>query len=59
MGISPAAAGAWMSLITGTRRGGPSSSFVLRVAGGGAGVTEDEARRFAVVAKEIRLKGRS
>ncbi len=53
MGISPAAAGAWMSLIVGTRRGGPSSSFVLRIAAGGAGVTEDEARRFGVVAKEL------
>lgn len=53
MGISPAAAGAWMSLIVGTRRGGPSSSFVLRIAAGGAGLTEDEARRFGVVAKEL------
>lgn len=53
MGISPAAAGAWMSLIVGSRRGGPGSSFVLRVAGGGSGVTEDEDRRFALLAKEV------
>ena len=54
MGISPAAAGAWMSLIVGTRRGGPQSSFVLRVSSGGAGVTPDEARRFETVAREVR-----
>ena len=53
MGISPAAAGAWMSLIVGSRRGGPGSSFVLRVAGGGSGVTEDEDRRFALLAREV------
>ena len=53
MGISPVAAGAWMSLIVGSRRGGPGSSFILRVAAGGSGVTEDEDRRFAVLAREV------
>lgn len=58
LGISEKAAGAWMGLIAGTRRGGPESSFVLRVSRGGVGVTEDEARRFSVVAREV-AAGRS
>ena len=58
LGISEKAAGAWMGLIVGTRRGGPESSYVLRVSRGGTGVTDDEARRLRVVGRELRA-GRS
>lgn len=56
MGLPPAVIGAWMSLIVGTRRGGVESSFLLRVSQGGRGVSDDEARRFEIIAEEMRLR---
>lgn len=53
LGVSEKAAGAWMGLIVGTRRGGPESSYVLRVSRGGTGVTDDESRRLRVVGREL------
>ena len=53
LGVSEKAAGAWMGLIVGTRRGGPESSYVLRVSRGGTGVTDDESRRLRVVGREV------
>lgn len=56
MGLPPQVIGAWMSLIVGTRRGGADSSFLLRVSQGGRGITEDESRRFSVIADEMRRR---
>lgn len=50
-GYSPDAAGALMSLIAGTRRGGDDESMFLRLSQGGSGVTRGEARRISRVAE--------
>ncbi|MEZ7897649.1 MAG: hypothetical protein QMB98_02415 [Flaviflexus sp.] len=59
VGFTEVSAGALMSLIAGTRRGGEEESMFLRLSQGGTGVTVTESRRIDRVAvSRVRLCGR-
>ena len=53
MGIDADAAGAWMSLIVGSRRGGIATSWVLRAQSGDLTLDDGDKARLAIITKHL------